>query len=85
LNKQDLLNLQEKQKKAKEKISNLKGQEENILKQLKDEWHCQDEKETENQIEKYNTDEKQLREDYNNKAGELENWLEEQGIDMENL
>jgi hypothetical protein len=85
MKEQELLNLKKKQDEAKNKINNLKGREESVLQQMKDNWECENEQQAEKSIEEMKAEEDRLKQQYEKGTEELEKWLKEQDIDLEEL
>lgn len=83
MEKQKLLKLKEKQEEASKKIDNLKGREESILQQLKDQEGLQNEEETKGEIDRLEKEKQKLQEQYENGTKELGQWLEDQEINLE--
>lgn len=72
MNQQDLLDLKEKIDKAKAKVSELKGSQKHLMKELKDDWDCATIPAAEKKVEKIKDEIKQLTEKINQGVEELE-------------
>lgn len=82
LSEKELLALKERQEQAKNKISNLRGREENTLQQLQDQWQCKDAKQAKQRSDALQEEIQNLNAQFRQGCEELEQWLEEQRIDV---
>ena len=76
MKEQDLLRLRKEIDRAKSEVSELKGQQKHLLKQLKDEWGCKDTEEAQKKLKNLVQQEKDLQEQINEALQEIEEEFE---------
>jgi predicted transcriptional regulator len=77
MTEQELLNLKEEIEEAKQKTSELKGEKQALMKQLKSEWDCNSLEEADKKRQVKTTEREKISEKIENGMVELENKLNE--------